>query len=77
MLRTEATKDPCAPRRSQVSSAAEGSFASLRMTRLVLRWLGTESNRRHADFQSAALPTELPSLKPFNLFELLGRCQRG
>src|SRR5213592_3864655 len=25
------------------------------------RWLGTESNRRHADFQSAALPTELPS----------------
>lgn len=22
-------------------------------------WLGTESNRRHADFQSAALPTEL------------------
>ena len=33
-------------------------------------WLGTESNRRHADFQSAALPTELPSLKPFNLFEL-------
>ena len=25
-------------------------------------WLGPESNRRHADFQSAALPTELPSL---------------
>jgi hypothetical protein len=24
-------------------------------------WLGAESNRRHADFQSAALPTELPS----------------
>ena len=24
-------------------------------------WLGTESNCRHADFQSAALPTELPS----------------
>ena len=24
-------------------------------------WPGTESNRRHADFQSAALPTELPS----------------
>src|SRR4051812_45031421 len=24
-------------------------------------WLGTKSNRRHADFQSAALPTELPS----------------
>ena len=24
-------------------------------------WLGTESNRRHHDFQSCALPTELPS----------------
>src|SRR5206468_12076535 len=24
-------------------------------------WLGPESKRRHADFQSAALPTELPS----------------
>ena len=22
-------------------------------------WLGTESNRRHTDFQSVALPTEL------------------
>ena len=26
------------------------------------KWLRTESNRRHADFQSAALPTELLSL---------------
>jgi hypothetical protein len=25
-------------------------------------WLGAESNRRHVDFQSTALPTELPSL---------------
>src|SRR5215471_4812676 len=24
-------------------------------------WLGPESNRRHVDFQSTALPTELPS----------------
>src|SRR5689334_5104623 len=32
-----------------------------------MKWLGTESNRRHADFQSAALPTELPSRKPRNL----------
>src|SRR6476469_934076 len=30
-------------------------------------WLGTESNRRHADFQSAALPTELPSREPHKL----------
>ena len=33
---------------------------------LILRkwWLGTELNRRHKDFQSSALPTELPS-QPF------------
>ena len=28
---------------------------------LTLAWLGAESNRRHEDFQSSALPTELPS----------------
>ena len=27
------------------------------------QWLDPESNRGHADFQSAALPTELSSLK--------------
>jgi hypothetical protein len=27
-------------------------------------WLGAESNRRHVDFQSTALPTELPSRHP-------------
>ena len=31
-------------------------------TRMI--WLGAESNRRHVDFQSTALPTELPSLLP-------------
>jgi hypothetical protein len=29
---------------------------------LILWWPGTESNRRHEDFQSSALPTELPGL---------------
>src|ERR1700747_2156800 len=27
----------------------------------LIEWLGAESNRRHVDFQSTALPTELPS----------------
>ena len=30
---------------------------------LVKRWPGTESNCRHEDFQSSALPTELPGHK--------------
>ncbi len=47
-------------------------------------WLRAESNRRHADFQSAALPTELPSriwlaeltgLEPA-ISGLTGRCVR-
>ena len=35
-------------------------------------WLRPESNWRHADFQSAALPTELPSHIPFKMAELTG-----
>ena len=50
------------------------------------RWLGPESNRRHEDFQSSALPTELPSLSrrsPRFCMELgidrlaIGYCARG
>ena len=29
--------------------------------KVLKRWDGTELNRRHEDFQSSALPTELPS----------------
>ena len=34
----------------------------------ILWCLGAESNHRHADFQSAALPTELPRLVFNNVF---------
>ncbi len=40
---------------------------------LLKKWLRTDSNRRHANFQSAALPTELLSL--FN--NALGERVRG
>ena len=33
-------------------------------------WLGAESNRRHEDFQSSALPTELPSLNTLAVSKL-------
>ena len=36
-------------------------------------WLGAESNRRHEDFQSSALPTELPSLLPMKLPDTAAR----
>ncbi len=35
---------------------------SLLLQYLVKKWLGTESNCRHLELQSSALPTELPSL---------------
>ena len=31
------------------------------INKLEEKWLGPESNQRHMDFQSTALPTELPS----------------
>ena len=37
--------------------------SSLRAFLVRRMWLGAESNRRHEDFQSSALPTELPSLR--------------
>src|SRR5450432_1655610 len=47
------------------------------------RWcLGADSNHRHADFQSAALPTELPRRRPpsrgaASIEEALSEVQRG
>ena len=38
------------------------------------KWLGRELNPRHEDFQSSALPTELPSLKTILAF-ILAACE--
>ena len=64
-------------KRSATASHATPAESAARVSRdqprasylvvVVLEWLGTESNRRHADFQSAALPTELPSREPHKL----------
>ena len=45
------------PEGADLQSAAFSHFAT------PPRWLGTESNRRHLELQSSALPTELPSQK--------------
>src|SRR5436309_14786978 len=39
------------------------------------RWLGPESNRRHVDFQSTDLPTELPSRCEPSLEQKIQRAQ--
>jgi hypothetical protein len=51
-------------------------FVYFRRKSLFLKeiWLGAESNRRHEDFQSSALPTELPSLKSFVIKYLQTNC---
>jgi hypothetical protein len=53
-----------------------GLLRELRRKSLFLKeiWLGAESNRRHEDFQSSALPTELPSLKSFVIKYLQTNC---
>ncbi len=52
--------EPPNPKGADLQSAA---FGQLRYPSIDKWWLGTESNRRHTDFQSVALPTELPSHK--------------
>ena len=43
----------------------------------VRRWLGAESNHRHRDFQSPALPTELPSPWPRSVGGEIAAKKRG
>ena len=48
------------PEGADLQSAAFSLFATLPDIKLI--WRETESNRRHMELQSIALPTELPSL---------------
>ncbi len=48
-------------------SAEKGAFSLAYLSMKMGVWLGPESNRRHVDFQSTALPTELPSLLPMRI----------
>ena len=50
------------PIRPQTKTAAF-RLMKVRKTWLKMKWSGAGSNRRHMDFQSIALPTELPDLK--------------
>src|SRR6476619_4530238 len=47
-------------RRSKKSKSSQSLYSSASASSRE-RWLGRESNPRHEDFQSSALPTELPS----------------
>jgi hypothetical protein len=40
---------------------AEGYHSYLYDSQRLMKWVGADLNRRHTDFQSVALPTELPT----------------
>ena len=44
------------------------SIAFSQTSLLLHKWRGTESNRRHTELQSVALPTELPSHRMFAIY---------
>ena len=44
------------------------SIAFSQTSLLLHKWRGTESNRRHTELQSVALPTELPSHRTFVIY---------
>ena len=52
--------EPRNPEGADLQSAAFSLFATLPY--VIKIWRETESNRRHMELQSIALPTELPSL---------------
>jgi hypothetical protein len=57
------------PPQSAISGGSMRGKKALKISRSIEGWCpGAESNHRHADFQSAALPTELPGPFPANAF---------
>src|SRR5437764_1971695 len=57
-----ASINPCFPSFPRGSTGCLKGVRFPRVLPIKMRaWLGAESNRRHVDFQSTALPTELPS----------------
>src|SRR5699024_3132817 len=64
------------PEGADLQSAAFSHFATPPHKADSKWWLGTESNRRHTDFQSVALPTELPSRHMYDLILLKWRSGR-
>ena len=60
------------------SSDLKGFFAMLRNVRTVGEslWFGRELNPRHVDFQSTALPSELPNLRILREFDDCHRYRR-
>src|SRR5699024_6140630 len=61
------------PEGADLQSAAFSHFATppYKHEMILEWWLGTESNRRHKDFQSFALPTELPSHDDYDVIDNL------
>ena len=51
----------------------------IKVVKISAVWLGPESNQRHMDFQSTALPTELPShiQNRFDYIKKLGEITRS
>src|SRR5207249_10090591 len=61
--RTAPRRGPFLARLSPIVFHLVGTARTITVTPSLKKWLGAESNRRHVDFQSTALPTELPSRK--------------